>query len=64
MRARGLSRIAVLSAFAILAAGPAHAQQSEDVVLAVPNMALTFAPGYLAEDRASSPSRGSRSRAW
>ncbi len=50
MRARGLSRIAVLSVFAILAAGPARAQRSEDVVLAVPNVALTFAPGYLAED--------------
>jgi NitT/TauT family transport system substrate-binding protein len=50
MRARGLSRVAILSAFAILAAGAAQAQQSEDVVLAVPNVALTFAPGYLAED--------------
>jgi NitT/TauT family transport system substrate-binding protein len=50
MHARGLSRIAALSAFAILVAEPAHAQQSEDVVLAVPNVALTFAPGYLAED--------------
>jgi NitT/TauT family transport system substrate-binding protein len=30
---------------------PAHAQQAaENVVLAVPNVALTFAPGYLAED--------------
>src|SRR5207237_9195362 len=50
MRARDLSRIAVLSVFAILAAGPARAQRSEDVVLAVPNVALTFAPGYLAEE--------------
>ena len=29
---------------------PAHAQEPENVVLAVPNVALTFAPGYLAED--------------
>jgi NitT/TauT family transport system substrate-binding protein len=44
----------VIAAALILIAGmpePARAQQgTEDVVLAVPNVALTFAPGYLAED--------------
>jgi NitT/TauT family transport system substrate-binding protein len=41
------------AAFALVAVmpEPAHAQQAaENVVLAVPNVALTFAPGYLAED--------------
>src|SRR4029450_7712767 len=51
MPAYGLNRIAALSAVALLtAAAPALAQQAEDAVLAVPNVALTFAPGYLAED--------------
>jgi NitT/TauT family transport system substrate-binding protein len=44
----------VIAAALVLIAGmsePARAQQgTEDVVLAVPNVALTFAPGYLAED--------------
>ena len=51
MPANGLNRIAALSALALLAAAaPARAQPAEDAVLAVPNVALTFAPGYLAED--------------
>src|SRR5712672_2189617 len=52
MPAPGLSRLAVLAAVLLLAA-PVHAQPgggAENVVLAVPNVALTFAPGYLAED--------------
>src|SRR6185436_18452026 len=51
MPAYGLSRLAVLAAVLLLAA-PVHAQPggAENVVLAVPNVALTFAPGYLAED--------------
>jgi NitT/TauT family transport system substrate-binding protein len=46
----------VITAALVLIAGmsePARAQQdggTENVVLAVPNVALTFAPGYLAED--------------
>jgi NitT/TauT family transport system substrate-binding protein len=42
-----------IAALALVAAipEPARAQQAaENVVLAVPNVALTFAPGYLAED--------------
>jgi NitT/TauT family transport system substrate-binding protein len=42
-----------IAALALVAAipEPARAQQTaENVVLAVPNVALTFAPGYLAED--------------
>src|SRR3954465_4281745 len=52
MPASALSRLAVLAAV-LLPAAPAHAQPgggAENVVLAVPNVALTFAPGYLAED--------------
>ena len=52
MPAYGLSRLAIFAA-AVLMAAPAHAQPgggAENVVLAVPNVALTFAPGYLAED--------------
>src|SRR5712675_1326836 len=48
----GISRLAALGA-ALLLAAPVHAQPgggAENVVLAVPNVALTFAPGYLAED--------------
>src|SRR3954452_7551259 len=51
MPAYGLSRVVALAA--VLMAAPAHAQPgggAENVVLAVPNFALTFAPGYLAED--------------
>ena len=47
-----LSRLTALAA-ALLLAAPVHAQPgggAENVVLAVPNVALTFAPGYLAED--------------
>jgi NitT/TauT family transport system substrate-binding protein len=43
----------LIAALALVAAipEPARAQQAaENVVLAVPNVALTFAPGYLAED--------------
>jgi NitT/TauT family transport system substrate-binding protein len=43
----------LIAALALIAAipEPARAQQAaENVVLAVPNVALTFAPGYLAED--------------
>src|SRR3981189_2886873 len=51
MQAYGLSRLAALAAAPPLAP-PVHAQPggAENVVLAVPNVALTFAPGYLAED--------------
>src|SRR4029077_9117171 len=51
MPAYGLNRLAPLAA-ALLLASPVHAQPggAENVVLAVPNVALTFAPGYLAED--------------
>ncbi len=52
MPAYGFSRLAAVAA-AIALTIPVHAQQrggAEDVVLAVPNVALTFAPGYLAED--------------
>ena len=52
MRAPAISRLAALAA-ALLLAAPLHAQPgggAENVVLAVPNVALTFAPGYLAED--------------
>src|SRR5512133_915798 len=52
MREYGFSRLAAVAA-AIALTIPVHAQQrggAEDVVLAVPNVALTFAPGYLAED--------------
>ena len=51
MQAHGLIRLAALAA--VLMAAPADAQPgaaAENVVLAVPNVALTFAPGYLAED--------------
>jgi hypothetical protein len=57
MSAYGLSRVVALAA--VLLAGPVHAQPgggAENVVLAVPNVALTFAPGYLAEDLGLSPS--------
>src|SRR5258705_12945631 len=52
MPAPAISRLAALAAALVLAA-PVHAQPgggAENVVLAVPNVALTFAPGYLAED--------------
>src|SRR5258705_5831345 len=52
MPASAISRLAALAA-ALLLAPPLHAQPgggAENVVLAVPNVALTFAPGYLAED--------------
>ena len=51
MHAYGISRLA--AAVVIFMTLPAHAQQAagaDNVVLAVPNVALTFAPGYLAED--------------
>ena len=51
MRAPAISRLAALAA-ALLLAAPLHAQPgggAENVVLAVPNVALTFAPGYLAD---------------
>jgi NitT/TauT family transport system substrate-binding protein len=59
MPAFAISRFAVLAAVALVA-GPGHAQQgaAEDVVLAVPNVALTFAPGYLAEDMGLFAKRG------
>ena len=58
-------RIAAFGAVIVALALPTQAQQagSENVVLAVPNVALTFAPGYLAEDWGCSPSTGSTSRA-
>src|SRR4051794_7372374 len=52
MKANGTSRLAALAG-AVLLTAPVHAQPgsgAENVVLAVPNVALTFAPGYLAED--------------
>ena len=52
MPAPAISRLAAFAAMLLLAA-PVHAQPgggAENVVLAVPNVALTFAPGYLAED--------------
>jgi len=43
--------VAAVVVLAAAMAGPARAQPTaESVVLAVPNVALTFAPGYLAED--------------
>src|SRR4051795_12391294 len=52
MPPHALSRLATLAAVLLITA-PVHAQPgggAENVVLAVPNVALTFAPGYLAED--------------
>jgi ABC-type nitrate/sulfonate/bicarbonate transport system substrate-binding protein len=49
MLAYGLRRLAAVAAF-VFAMPSAHAQQADNVVLAIPNVALTFAPGYLAED--------------
>jgi ABC-type nitrate/sulfonate/bicarbonate transport system substrate-binding protein len=51
MSAFAISRFAAVAAV-VLTVAPVHAQQggAEDAVLAVPNVALTFAPGYLAED--------------
>ena len=62
----GLSRLTALAA-ALLLAAPVHAQPgggAENVVLAVPNVALTFAPGYLAEDLGLFARHGLTSRAW
>jgi NitT/TauT family transport system substrate-binding protein len=51
MLASALRRLAAAAAAAVLAPLAVHAQPAgENVVLAVPNVALTFAPGYLAED--------------
>jgi sulfonate transport system substrate-binding protein len=52
MLASALRRLAAAAAAAMLVPLAAHAQPAggENVVLAVPNVALTFAPGYLAED--------------
>ena len=50
MPAYRLNRCALSAAALLTAAAPARAQPAEDAVLAVPNVALTFAPGYLAED--------------
>ena len=46
------SALHALAAIALIASmsQPARTQDTENVVLAVPNIALTFAPGYLAED--------------
>jgi len=46
------SALHALAAIALIASisQPARAQDIDNVVLAVPNVALTFAPGYLAED--------------
>ena len=68
MPAYRYSRLAAVAAVAFMPLS-VHAQQagSENVVLAVPNVALTFAPGYLAEDlglfakqRAQRQERGDR----
>jgi sulfonate transport system substrate-binding protein len=45
-----ISRLAATIAIALAVSQAARAQPTENVVLAVPNVALTFAPGYLAED--------------
>ena len=52
MQAYGISRFAAAAAAVMAVSPPGYAQQAgtEDAVLAVPNVALTFAPGYLAED--------------
>ncbi len=59
MSAVAISRCFAVAAVALMATA-AHAQQggAEDVVLAVPNVALTFAPGYLAEDMGLFAKRG------
>jgi ABC-type nitrate/sulfonate/bicarbonate transport system substrate-binding protein len=49
MPACRFSRLAAVAAIVLLPLSP-HAQEADKVVLAVPNVALTFAPGYLAED--------------
>jgi len=49
MLAYGLRRLAAVAAF-VFAMPSAYAQPADNVVLAIPNVALTFAPGYLAED--------------
>jgi NitT/TauT family transport system substrate-binding protein len=49
MHAYGIGRLAATAVIFMMVS--AHAQEAaENVVLAVPNVALTFAPGYLAED--------------
>ena len=52
MLASALRRLAAAAATAVLVPIAAQSQPAdgENVVLAVPNVALTFAPGYLAED--------------
>ena len=52
MLAYGIGRLAAVAIVLAAISQPARAQQgsAENVVLAVPNVALTFAPGYLAED--------------
>src|SRR5262249_35703265 len=51
MPASALRRLAAAAAIAVLVPIAAQSQPAgENVVLAVPNVALTFAPGYLGED--------------
>jgi len=45
-----ISRLAATIAVVLAVSQAARAQPVENIVLAVPNVALTFAPGYLAED--------------
>ena len=48
-----IGRITAVSAMLLFVAGPSHAQQRaapEEVVMAVPGVALTFSAGYIAED--------------
>jgi NitT/TauT family transport system substrate-binding protein len=50
---RAIGRITAVSAMLVFVAGPSHAQQRaapEEVVMAVPGVALTFSAGYIAED--------------
>ena len=60
MQAYGISRFAAAAAVVMTVSPPGHAQQAgtEDAVLAVPNVALTFAPGYLAQDLGLFTKRG------
>lgn len=63
MSYHAIGRIAALAAVLVLAAAPGRAQQgapAEDVILAVPNVALTFAAGYVAEDLGLFAKRGLR----
>ena len=60
-----LNRVVALAA--VLLTAPVQAQPgggAENVVLAVPNVALTFSPGYLGEDRGLFAKNGLRVKRW